>query len=163
MATETSTIHFHYRKVAKGVARRAKVQERRLERFLAGEEKLERPEDPKRLYLDDLAEGAFADRRLAVSARDLRVRFGDTAILDGVDLEVHGGDRLALVGPNGSGKSTLLRALAGRLPAHAAVTGELRYGDGVRVGYLPQEQANDAATRARTVLQTFREGVVMHE
>ena len=163
MATETSTIHFHYRKVAKGVARRAKVQERRLERFLAGEEKLERPEDPKRLYLDDLAEGAFADRRLAVAARDLRVRFGDTAILDGVDLEVHGGDRLALVGPNGSGKSTLLRALAGRLPAQAAVTGELRHGDGVRVGYLPQEHGDDPVAGARTVLQTFREGVVMHE
>ena len=163
MATETSTIHFHYRKVAKGVARRAKVQERRLERFLAGEEKLERPEDPKRLYLDDLAEGAFADRRLAVAARDLRVRFGDTTILDGVDLEVHGGDRLALVGPNGSGKSTLLRALAGRLPAHAALTGELRYGDGVRVGYLPQEHGDDPVAGERTALQTFREGVVMHE
>ncbi len=159
MATETSTIHFHYRKVAKGVARRAKVQERRLERFLAGEEKLERPEDPKRLYLDDLAEGAFADRRLAVAARDLRVRFGDTAILDGVDLEVHGGDRLALVGPNGSGKSTLLRALAGLLPA----AGTIRLGDGVRLGYLPQEHIVTGAAGERSVLQTFRADVVMHE
>jgi len=34
-------------------------------------------------------------------------------VLDGVDLEVHPGDRVCVVGPNGSGKSTLLRILAG--------------------------------------------------
>jgi NitT/TauT family transport system permease protein len=38
---------------------------------------------------------------------------GQARVLDGVDLEVHPGDRVCLVGPNGSGKSTLLRILAG--------------------------------------------------
>ncbi len=159
MATETGTIHFHYRKIAKKVAKRAKAQERRLERYLAEEKRVERPEDPKRLYLEDLTERALTDRRLAVAARGLRAAYGDHVVFDGVNLAVHGGDRLALVGPNGSGNSTLLRALAGRLPA----AGEVRLGDGVRVGYLPQEHAPDPADAARTVLQLFRAGVVGHE
>lgn len=168
LATESATIHFHYRKVAKKVAQRAKAQERRLERYLESEERLERPEDPKRLYLDDLAAHALTDRRLAVAARDLRVAFGGQVVLDGVDLEIHGGDRLALVGPNGSGKSTLVRALAGPLPPGAR--GAVRHGDEVRVGYLPQEHGGDgpgspgvAQAGARTVLDTFRASVVGHE
>lgn len=163
LTTETGTIHFHYRKVAKGVARRAKVQERRLERFLASEEKLDRPEEAKRLYLADLATGAVDDRRLAVAARGLRVAYGDVVVLDGLDLTVHGGDRLALVGPNGSGKSTLLRALAGLPLPGAVVAGETRLGDGVRVGYLPQEHGGDPVAGAKSVLATFRAGVVMRE
>ena len=158
-ATEGSTIHFHYRKVAKGVARRAKVQERRLERFLAGEERLERPEEPKRLYLEDLLASALPDGRLAVAAEGLRVAYGENVVLHDVSLALHGGERLALVGPNGSGKSTLLRALAGLLPAG----GTIRLGEGVRLGYLPQEHIVTGAAGERSLLQTFRADVVMHE
>jgi ATP-binding cassette subfamily F protein 3 len=157
--TEHTTIHFHYRKIAKGVAKRAKAQERRLQRYMGEEERLERPEDAKRLYLQDLTETALKDRRLAVSAHGLRFDYDGTTVLDGVDLEVHGGDRLALIGANGSGKTTLLRALAGDLP----VDGTIRLGDGVRVGYLPQEQGAEGAAGRRTVLETFRAGVIGHE
>ena len=159
-ATETNTINFAIRKVAKGTARRAKVQERRLERFLASEERLERPEEPQRLFLQDMLAAALADDRLAVAASGLRVAYGEAIVLDGVDLAVHGGDRLALVGPNGSGKSTLLKALAGRLTPRA---GGVRHGEGVRAGYLPQEHHWPAGTAAQSLLQVFRAGVVMHE
>ena len=46
-------------------------------------------------------------------AEGLHKAYGETRLLDGVDLSVHPGERLGLVGNNGSGKSTLARILAG--------------------------------------------------
>jgi ABC-type sugar transport system ATPase subunit len=43
----------------------------------------------------------------------LRKQFGNTAILHGIDLEVHEGEFIVFVGPSGCGKSTLLRLIAG--------------------------------------------------
>ncbi|HEY8600427.1 MAG TPA: ABC-F family ATP-binding cassette domain-containing protein [Thermomicrobiales bacterium] len=159
--TQNTTQNDFYRGIARKVAKRAKSQERRLERYIEGEERVERPEEAKQLYLDDLIDGALTDDRLAVAARDLRVAYGATTIFDGLALEVHGGDRLALVGPNGGGKSSLLRALAGQFTGE--VGGSVRYGDGVRVGYLPQEHGGDPVAGARTALETFRAEVIGYE
>ena len=43
----------------------------------------------------------------------LTKRFGDTTVLDRLDLSVSAGTLLALLGPSGSGKSTVLRIIAG--------------------------------------------------
>jgi sulfonate transport system ATP-binding protein len=51
--------------------------------------------------------------RLAVRVEGVRRRFGERAVLDGVDLEIADGEFVAMLGQSGSGKSTLLRGLAG--------------------------------------------------
>jgi ATPase subunit of ABC transporter with duplicated ATPase domains len=67
-----------------------------------------------------------------------------------LELELHRGDRLALVGPNGSGKTTLLHALLGRLPLTA---GRRSLGPGVAAGEL--EQGRERFAGDERLLATF--------
>ncbi|MCW2994413.1 MAG: daunorubicin resistance transporter ATPase subunit [Conexibacter sp.] len=56
---------------------------------------------------------------LAIEARGLTKRFGDTQALDGVDLSAPTGTILGVLGPNGAGKTTAVRVLATLLRADA--------------------------------------------
>jgi putative ABC transport system ATP-binding protein len=65
-----------------------------------------------------------ADVGQLLEAEDVHKRFGDTAALDGLSVEIAGGEIVAVLGPSGSGKSTLLLCLAGILPLDG---GDVRY------------------------------------
>ena len=52
-----------------------------------------------------------------------------------MNLEVAGGERIALLGDNGTGKSTLIKILMGE---ESPDEGKLRLGPTVKIGYLPQ-------------------------
>lgn len=69
-----------------------------------------------------MAAGLRGVAETAAVARGVGRTFGDSRVLDGLDLEIAPGEFTALIGRSGSGKSTLLRALAG---LDRQVTGEL--------------------------------------
>src|ERR1700735_5491019 len=71
-----------------------------------------------------------------LSLKDVNIRFGNTQLLEGAELSVGEGERLALVGRNGSGKSTLLKIAAGMIEADSGT----RFAQpGATIRYLPQE------------------------
>lgn len=51
--------------------------------------------------------------RIGIRIENLHLSFGDTKVLQGIDMEIEPGEFFAFLGPSGSGKSTLLRAIAG--------------------------------------------------
>jgi ATP-binding cassette subfamily F protein uup len=65
----------------------------------------------------------------------IRLTFGGTPLLDGADLSVEAGERIALVGRNGSGKSTLLKIAAGLVEPQE---GEVFRQPSATIRYLPQ-------------------------
>jgi putative ABC transport system ATP-binding protein len=66
----------------------------------------------------------ISDTGALLAAIDLGKRFGGTVALDGLTVEVLGGEVVAVLGPSGSGKSTLLLCLAGIIPPD---TGQVVY------------------------------------
>jgi ABC-type Mn2+/Zn2+ transport system ATPase subunit len=92
-----------------------------------------------------------------VEATGLRLGYGRTPVLDGVDLAVRRGDFWFVVGPNGEGKTTLIRAIlgvlspaAGRLALSPALT------DGRAIGFVPQR-----CDLKRTLPMTVKDFVLM--
>jgi manganese/zinc/iron transport system ATP- binding protein len=85
---------------------------------------------------------------VAVEVANVRAQYtGATApALEGVNLTVHLGARVALTGPNGAGKSTLLKAIVGLVPLHAGavrIHGTTFRSCRRRVAYLPQSTEID--------------------
>lgn len=63
--------------------------------------------------------GAGDARDVVIEARGLTVGFGESVILNDLDLDVYRGEILGVVGGSGTGKSVLLRTLIGLVPPRA--------------------------------------------
>src|ERR1700753_3825522 len=75
----------------------------------------------------------------------LRMRYGTTDVLDGIDFDIRTGEVVALLGPNGAGKTTTIEILEG----FRAVRGE---GDRARRRSRARERAVAGAPRRRAAV-----------
>jgi len=71
-----------------------------------------------------------------MTLNDVDYSVGGPLLLDGVELAIERGERVALIGRNGAGKSTLMRLIDGEIRPD---DGEIRREQGVRVTRLEQE------------------------
>lgn len=140
-------------RLAKKMAKKAHAKEKRLERYLASDDLVEKPKLGWGLKLD------FGDLppvgQDVISTANLSIGYDPVApLLTNLNLNLRGGDRVAVVGPNGHGKSTLLKTLIGQIEPLA---GRVRIGASVKVGYLAQEQEilDLALNATETVMATL--------
>ena len=81
------------------------------------------------------------------------VGYDDTPVLRHISLAIDMDDRIALLGANGNGKSTLAKLLAGRL---APLSGEMRRGPKLRVGYFAQHQTDELVADETPIVHMTR-------
>ncbi|WP_338594653.1 sulfate/molybdate ABC transporter ATP-binding protein [Bacillus safensis] len=63
---------------------------------------------------------------MGITAKQISKQFGQTKVLQNVDLSIRNGEMISLLGPSGSGKTTLLRIIAG---LDYANNGQVLFGD----------------------------------
>ena len=111
------------------IFKRAQSMEKRIERI----RQTDKPKKDRKMSV------RFGEREFrgdeVLSIKNLSKGFGGRTLFDHVNLEVAGGERIALLGDNGTGKSTLIKILMGEEEPDG---GKLRKGPTVKVGYLPQ-------------------------
>ena len=74
--------------------------------------------------------------------------YGDLEVLNGIDLLLERGEKIAFVGKNGQGKTTLAKIIVDSIPFE----GQVEYGHQVKVGYYAQNQS-ELLDENKTILQ----------
>jgi len=108
--------------------RRAMSIQHRMERI----KKTERPKTEKTMKAT-FGEKDFSGD-VVFKMKNVAKAFGDRQLFSGIELNVEGGERIALLGDNGTGKSTFIKCLLGEEDCE----GKIQFGPTVKWGYLPQ-------------------------
>ena len=73
---------------------------------------------------------------LYISMQEANLILADRVLLDRANLQIHQGQRFALIGRNGAGKSSLMKLLMGKLSLDS---GQIQYQKGLSIAGLPQD------------------------
>lgn len=94
-----------------------------------------RPKEKKKINVGFSEDRKSSKRVISVENLSITTLEGKN-ILDGINLEIYVGERVALIGANGSGKSTFIKSILGE--QELPIEGEILVGPSVKIGYLPQ-------------------------
>lgn len=113
----------------KRMAKKAKAMISRIERM----KRTEKPKNQKQIHAGFGEKDFHGD--LLFSVKGLAKSYDSQSLFTDINLEVGGGERIALIGDNGTGKSTFLRILLEEISQDA---GRIKFGPTVKKAYLPQ-------------------------
>ena len=108
--------------------RRAMSIQHRMERI----KKTEKPKTEKKMKAS-FGEKDFSGD-VVFKMKNVAKSFGERTLFSDINLNVEGGERIALLGDNGTGKSTFIKCLLG----DEDCAGKIQFGPTVKWGYLPQ-------------------------
>ncbi|WP_080176255.1 ABC-F family ATPase [Photobacterium toruni] len=80
--------------------------------------------------------------RNALEVEGLKQGYGDNILINGVNLLVEVGERIAIIGENGIGKSTFLNTLAGQMDP---MEGMIKWSENNNIGFYAQDHSADFA------------------
>ena len=86
-----------------------------------------------------------------LSVTSLKAAYGNTVVLNDINLQLEKGEIVSLIGPSGSGKSTLLRVLIGLLPP---LQGRV-YLEDERIDYANKQSLRSIRERMAIVFQQY--------
>jgi len=87
-----------------------------------------------------------------LTVNELSVGYGEKVLASDISFILRRGECLGVIGPNGSGKTTFLRTILSQI---APLTGEVRWGTKVQVGYYAQ-QLDDLDDRNEIIMELRR-------
>ena len=107
-------------------------------RAMSIQHRMERIEKTKRPQKEKTMRATFGEKEFSgdvvFKMKNVSKAFGDRVLFSDVNLNVEGGERIALLGDNGTGKSTFIKCLLGEEDC----AGKIQFGPTVKWGYLPQ-------------------------
>jgi len=107
-------------------------------------------EDEDNAFISITFPPAFRSGAVVIEINGLSKSYGHKQVLDGIDMVIERGQRVAFVGKNGEGKTTLSRIIAGELD-HKGI---FKLGHNVSIGYFAQNQ-DELMDDNKTVFETI--------
>jgi ATP-binding cassette subfamily F protein uup len=84
-----------------------------------------------------------------INIQNITLGFGGSPLFDGLDLQIHRGEKIALLGRNGAGKSTLMKLINGEAEPDAGMVVRDR---GLSTSLLAQQVPDDVSGSAYSVI-----------
>lgn len=107
-------------------------------RAMSIQHRMERIEKTKKPQKEKTMRATFGEKDFSgdvvFKVKNMAKSYGERTLFSNVELEVEGGERIALLGDNGTGKSTFIKCLLGDEDCQ----GRIQFGPTVKWGYLPQ-------------------------